>query len=170
MRKSLAISKKAADAARKSANAAEKSLSDYERPWIFLERIKVTRREPPPIPNSWFIGFSLKNIGRTPAIIEDCIVRIEDIDTLPEFPSYENAFPLACNHTVAANIEFETSEIGKSPEGGMKNGKPINYVVFGRLTYKELNGKVHHTGFAVEVSPHLPAATGFRNKNYTYYD
>ena len=44
------------------------------------------------------------------------------------------------------------------------------FVFFGRLTYRELNGKVHHTGYAVEVSPHMAAFSPHNNNAYDYYD
>jgi hypothetical protein len=51
-----------------------------------------------------------------------------------------------------------------------RTGKPITFVVYGRLTYKELNGRLHHTGFAVEVSPHIAAFSGYPSDAYDYYD
>jgi|HubBroStandDraft_3_1064219.scaffolds.fasta_scaffold1163424_1 hypothetical protein len=51
-----------------------------------------------------------------------------------------------------------------------KDGKPITFVVYGGLTYKELNGTLHHTGFAVEVSPHIAAFSGYPSDAYDYYD
>jgi hypothetical protein len=49
-------------------------------------------------------------------------------------------------------------------------GAPIEFAVYGRITYSELNGIEHHTGFAVVVSPHMPAFSGYTNDAYDYYD
>jgi hypothetical protein len=68
---------------------------------------------------------------------------------------------------VAQNTEFDTNEVGPSPEFAIKNGQPILFVVFGRLTYEELSGPVHHTGFAIEVSPHIAAFSRIRTEYTT---
>ena len=148
--------------------------SNLERPWLFMEKVRVERREgapiQPQIPNNWYISFIWRNIGRSPALIEGCAFKIEDTSTLQEPPDYSNASELTCPSSVAAGVEFETSKVGPAPEKGIKNGKSINLTIYGRLTYKELNGQLHHTGFAMDVSPHLPAANTSKCKNYEYYN
>jgi len=147
--------------------------SNLERPWLFMEKIRVERREgapiQPKIPNNWYISFIWRNIGRSPALIEGCAFKIEETSRLPQKPDYSNASELTCPSSIAAGVEFETSRVGPAPEKGVKNGKPINLTVYGKLTYKELSGELHHTGFAVDVSPHLPAASTSKCKNYEYY-
>jgi hypothetical protein len=71
---------------------------------------------------------------------------------------------------VAQNTGFETNEVGPARGTGTKNGQAIIFVLFGRLTYKDLSGAIHHTGFALEVSPHMPAFTPHHNPAYDYYD
>lgn len=150
------------------------ALTDLERPWLFMEAVRVERREGAPInpriPNNWYISFKWRNVGRAPALIEDCIIKIEPTELLPEIPNYTNASPLSCPSTVAKDVEFETGQVGPGEEKGVKDGEPVNLTIYGRLTYKELGGKLHHTGFAMDVSPHLPAASTHRNKRYEYYN
>ncbi len=145
-----------------------------ERPWLFIDKIRVERREGAPIkpdlPNNWWISFIWKNIGRSPAFIESCIFNIESTDNLSEIPDYTNAGELTCPSTIAAGAEFETNKVGPAPEKGIKDGKPINLSVYGKLIYKELDGTQHHTGYAVDVSPHLPCASTSKCKNYEYHN
>ncbi|HKA75486.1 MAG TPA: hypothetical protein VKD19_00110 [Pseudolabrys sp.] len=151
------------------------ALTDLERPWLFMEKARVERREGPPINprlfNNWYISFYWRNVGRAPALIEECTVKIESTDMLPNIPDYANASQLICPSTVAKDIEFETNQIGPADPKRTKDGKAVNLTVYGRLTYKGLGGNLHHTGFAVDVSPHLPAfSTHAKNKKYEYYD
>lgn len=109
-------------------------------------------------------------MGRVPAVIHRCEFKIADKDILPEQPDYAGSLDLSCVATLPAGEPFDTSEVGPSPANGTKNGQPIMFVFFGRLTYRELNGKVHHTGYAVEVSPHMAAFSPHNNNAYDYYD
>ena len=81
------VLQKSVEAAEKSANAAVSALTDLERPWIFVEKAHIKRREDkgqPILPNFWWISFVCRNVGRAPAIVEECLVKIQDITTLPE--------------------------------------------------------------------------------------
>jgi hypothetical protein len=158
------------EAAKKSADVAERALTGLERPWLFIEKVRIERRDPPPVPNSWFISFVWKNVGRAPAIVEDFVLRIADPATLSEVPNYDGATSLDVRATFPPGEIGETRQIGPSPGPGGQDGTTIEFVVFGRMTYKELNGKVHHTGFAQQVSPHIPASVGYANKAYEFYD
>jgi hypothetical protein len=98
IRKSLADTKVAADAAKDAANAAniqaqiaERTLTEIERPWLFVAGATITRREMPNeplVPNNWFISFRCQNAGRMPAVVEQCIIKIADKDALPPTPDY----------------------------------------------------------------------------------
>ncbi|HXM80517.1 MAG TPA: hypothetical protein VN929_01180 [Burkholderiales bacterium] len=171
---SVRAAEKSARAAEQSAQVAVKALTDLERPWIFFEATHVQRREhpgEPMIPNNFFISFVCRNVGRAPAIIEACFAKIQNITTLPEIPDYSAPIiPLRCPATVATNVDFETSAFGPAPQPGIDPNSAIRYVVYGKMTYKELNGTVHHTGFAVEVSPHMAAASAYSSNAYDYYD
>jgi hypothetical protein len=151
-----------------------KATTNLERPWLFIERVRVQRREGPPIDpslaNNWYISFFWRNIGRSPALIETCIIKIDPENSLSEVPDYANASPLSCQSSLAVGAELETAQIGPSPEKGIKNGQAVQLTIYGRLTYKELNGTTHNTGFAMNVSPHLPAASTNPKKGYEYYD
>lgn len=153
-----------------------KAVSDLERPWLFIEKIRVERREGAPInpklANNWFISFVWRNVGRTPAVVEECIYKIEPTDSLSEEPDYSGGSRLGgFPSTVARDIEFETRRVGPGEEKRVINGDAIELTVYGKLTYKKLNGEIHHTGFAIDVSPHLPASqTHNRNRKYEYFD
>jgi hypothetical protein len=163
-----------------SIKIAERALTDYERPWLFLEGAKVTRRDShkwqpapggdvlesaPPIPNDWYISLQWRNIGRTPALVQDCIFKIQDKESLPATPDYTGSGPpLSCQRTVAADERFSTGEVGPAP------GRTNLLVFFGRMTYEELNGRVHHTGFALEVAPMMPVFGPYISNAYDYYD
>ena len=150
------------------------ALLHLERPWLFLEAVRVSRREGAPInptlPNNWWISLRWRNVGRAPAVIEECIIFFEPTDQIPVVPNYSNPSTLSCPHTVAKDIPFDTPEIGPAEIKRTRNGEPVNLTVYGRLTYKELNGETHHTGFIVDVSPHFPVYSVHKNKNYDYYD
>lgn len=163
----------AANAAKQSADAAVTSINDLERPWLFVEGVRVTRREGAPIQpnleNNWFVSFNWKNVGRAPAIIKSCIFKIEDRDNLADRPDYSNASCLNCTQTISSGGDFETNKVGPG-DARTKNGVAIRYVIYGKLNYKDLSGKEHNTGFAVEVSAHLPASSTYENEYYEYYD
>lgn len=164
---------KSIQVANRSAAAAERALTELERPWLFVEGATVKRREigtQAPIPNNWYISFRCRNVGRSPAVIEECIVVFADKDTLPPKADYVGAAPLDTQRWASPNEPFDTREIGPSPTRGTKSGKPIEFVAYGRITYTELNGKKHHTGFAVSVSPHIAAFSSYNNDAYDYYD
>lgn len=140
-----------------------------QRPWLFLLGATISRRQPPTVPNAWYIKLRWKNVGRSPALIERCELKLVDKDFIPSQPDYSGSVDLPTVAMAAQDSEFETDEIGPG-NVTTKNGQPILFVVFGRLTYKQLNGMVHHTGFALEVSPHIPAFSPHHNRAYDYYD
>jgi hypothetical protein len=145
-----------------------------ERPWLFIEGATVSRREKPnePItPNNWFITFKCRNVGRSPLVVDECIVKLQDRDTLPPRPNYDGANPHGTQRWASPNEAFETEPpFGPAPETAMKDGRPIEFIVYGRITYSELNGTKHQTGFAVAVSAYMAAFTGYPNDAYDYYN
>jgi hypothetical protein len=159
-------------ATKRTAQIAERTLTEVERSWLFIEGATITRRDLPgqPIePNNWYISFRCRNVGRTPATVEECIVQLRDKEQLPDAPNYDLKSRLPGPRWLSSNETFDTQPMEPASHT-MKDGKPIQFVVFGRLTYKELNGKKHHSGFAVEVSPHIAAFMGYPNGAYDYYD
>ena len=156
-----------AESARRAAKVASKALIELERPWVFVEGARIIRRDMPgqePIPNNWYISFKVRNVGRSPAIIGECIIKIGPKDKLPQVPNYSGAAPIETQQSLSPKEAFDIRAIGPGP------GDPAIRVAYGRLTYIELNGTRHHTGFAVEVSPHVPAFIGYSNPAYNYYD
>jgi hypothetical protein len=164
----IAIGIRQASALNRAAAAAERALTDVERPWLFLEWAGVRWRgaDPPPKgqPNDWFITLRFRNIGRMPALVDDCIFKIEDKVSLPRRPNYNNSSHLTLRRSIPVNEEAETQPVGPAP------GRPNPLVFYGRMTYKELNGRVHHTGFALEVAPHGAGYISYNNDAYDYYD
>lgn len=147
--------------------------NNIERPWIFISQARVVRREGVPInpnlPNNWYISFVFKNIGRTPALIKTCVTTIAIKGELLEFPNYEGCNELVTQSSLSASESFETDQFGPSPEKTIINGETANLVVYGKITYTQLNGTEHETGFAVDVSPNFPAFSTFAKKNYEFF-
>src|SRR5271170_2169488 len=92
-RRQARLTRIAAKAAQRSAAVSERALVELERPWLFLESAEVTRRAPPDVPNAWYVSLKWKNVGRTPAIDIQCTFKIEDENTLPKLPDYNNLSP-----------------------------------------------------------------------------
>jgi hypothetical protein len=150
----------------RSAKIAESALTGLERPWLFLEGTTISRRDLPGqqlIPNNWFIKLHWKNVGRAPALIEDCLFQIVPKANITNEPVYDKRSGISCPRTVAVGETIETFQVGPAP------GKNEILVFYGRITYTELSGKRHETGFAVEVSPHMPACSPHNNDKYDYY-
>jgi hypothetical protein len=162
-RVTIAAAQKSAEAAERSALVAERALRDLERPWVFLAGVTVRRASPPDIPNAWFVKLHWENVGRTPGLTEECVCQITPKEGLPETPAYNSQYQLILPRTVAAGKTVETNEVGPGER------KDTQLVVFGRLTYSELNGNKHQTGFAIEVSPHIAAYVPFAGEKYTYH-
>ena len=163
------------DAATASAEVANRTLSEVERPWVVVTSFGHEWRETSPggspTPNAWFLSTRWKNVGRMPAIVDELVIKIQDMDTLPPTPDYSGVPPMGIERVIAPDTETtDTQPMGPGLGSGIKDGKPIRFVVFGRLTYKELNGRVHHTGFAVQVNPHFIGTNGYGNPAYEYWD
>jgi hypothetical protein len=156
-------------ATRRSALIAERALTEYERPWLFLQGATVRRRENPGqalIPNNFFIKLRWKNIGRAPALVESCTAVFADEKKLAPHPDYSKTGPLSTNGTISVDEECDTNEIG--PAATAENAQ-ITYVMYGRITYTELNGKRHETGYALHISPHIAAFSRYSVDAYDYY-
>jgi hypothetical protein len=151
----------------RSAKIAETALTDLERPWLFLEGTTIRRRDLPgqPLtPNFFFIKLHWKNVGRSPALTGECIFEFKPKLGLSAYPVYSSDHPgLMMPRTVAVGESVETSEVGPA------SGKDEILVFYGRLSYTELNGKSHQTGFAVEISPHMAACSPYGDEKYDYY-
>lgn len=171
---SMNVADRAARAAEISAKAATSALTDLERPWIFVQGAHIARRENPTegiIPNFYWIHFRCKNVGRAPAIMGESLIFCRDRAELTATPDYSGqSLPIIWPLTIEDGIEFESSQFG--PASQPRNtpaSDVITYVIYGRLTYTSLNGDTHHTGFAIEVSPHMPAFQLCGDKAYNYY-
>jgi hypothetical protein len=166
----IGVAQAAANAALKSAEVAEKSLTEHERPWIFRDKVHVGWRHTPGVGmNDWMVHLCWKNVGRAPAMIDRCEFRIADVATLPPNPDYTNMAVLGLPDVLAQNAECETQAVGPGG-GGMKDGVAIEFVFFGRLLYREMNGKKHQSGFALRMAPMGAYAMVYENDAYNRYD
>jgi hypothetical protein len=164
MRGQLRAGLRAARGAQKSADTSARALADFERPWLFSEGVTITARREPPYENNWFIQFHFKNVGRMPAIVEACAVKFGERALLPPMPDYSNEAAIDISRTFAVGESAVTRAMGPALLGHSRE-----MVAYGRLTYVELNGKRHSTGFAYAVSPMFPASAIYASDAYSYY-
>jgi hypothetical protein len=154
----------------RGARIAERALTEHERPWLFFSSAGIQLRDPhsqPRPPNQFHVELLWENVGRAPALIDGCDAKFVDKDDLPARPDYSDCVQLDTDRTLPVGERFQTNLIG--PTVPTKNGKPIQYVMIGRMRYSELNGKQHETGFAIEIAPFMPAFASCSNKAYEYY-
>ena len=151
----------------RSAKVAERALTELERPWVFLQGASIRSRikipGAPIIPNNFFVKLHFRNIGRAPALTERCLFRFGRKVDLPEGPVYIQQSGLTLPSSISVNETVETNEVGPSP------GSEDILVLYGKLIYTELNGEVRETGFAIEISPHMPAFSRYPGEKYTFY-
>ena len=154
-----------------SARIAERALTEHERPWLFFSsagiQLRVTPASGLPPPNNFYVALFWENVGRAPALIDGCDIKFIDKDDLPVRPEYSNCIPLATDRTVPVGGRVQTNQVG--PTVPLKNGKPIQYVMVGRMRYRGLNCREYVTGFAIEIAPHMPAFVACSNRAYEYY-
>jgi hypothetical protein len=153
----------------RQARTAERALIELERPWVFLQGATIRRRDlhgTGITPNYFWVKLRWKNIGRAPALIEECLFQFVYKDQLPPEPLYRKEAGFSCPRSVTVDGEIDTNEIGPP------SGENRIYVLYGRLAYKELNGTIRHTGYAIEISPHIAAFSPYGGDNegkYVYY-
>ena len=164
----------AIQAFRDTAAAAAKSADVVillERSWLFIDRCRLTSDDGYATPNSWAVVLRWRNVGRAPAIVEEFVLKIRDIDALAPTPDYSDAGLVVCHaHAVAPGQAFVTQRVGPSAAIAMKDGEAVHFVIFGKITYRQLSGARHVTGFALRVSPHAPTASVYRNDAYNYWN
>jgi hypothetical protein len=159
-RQSIRASKRAARAAQRSARVAELSLTMLERPWLvrteFTANLSQFKSPASHKEEWWDLRFNFQNVGRSPAILEKCYVSKCEYDQLPETPNYsEMEGRLVEPRIVAADRTAETHPITFLIKKG-DDGRRIAF--FGYLTYKDLNGRNHSTGFAGVIDQYEDAA------------
>ncbi|WP_155419496.1 hypothetical protein [Chromobacterium subtsugae] len=164
MRKSMKDAAKATMAATKSVEL----ISKLERPWIFLEKIKVVRREGAPVDpslrNNYFISLRFRNQGRSPAFLSSFKFQFVEKTLLPVIPNFEGCQELGCQSSLAVGKRFETRQVGPA------TGKDVEYTMIGILVYHDMARVLHRTTFAIDVSPSLPVSSANVNQAYDYMD
>ncbi len=170
----LADLKGAIQASRDAANAAAKSADVVillERSWLFIDRYRLSSDDGYKTPNNWTIVLRWRNVGRAPAIVEEFIMKICNGEALPPVPDYSDASLVVSHaHAVKPGQTFVTQRVGPAASIALKEGKPVNFVIFGKIIYRQLSGARHATGFAMSVSPHMPTASIYRNDAYNYWN
>lgn len=169
MRRSTNDAAAAARAAQLSAEVARDTFTQLERPWIFLEGVSIRSRDQdnagPRVPNNVWLSLQFKNNGRSPALITGIVVHLERTTDLPEVPDYARCnATLVCPAALAADKAFETNKIGPAP------GEDVQMTLWGRLTYSDVAGVRHHTGFAIDFSQWMPASSTNKNQAYDHHD
>jgi len=167
LKMAIRASQEATDAAAKSAAI----VIQLERSWLFIDKCRLGSDDGYQTSNNWTIVLRWRNVGRAPAIVEEFILKLGDSDALPPSPDYGAASLVVCNaHAVMPGQTFVTQRLGPSSAIAMKEGRPVQFVVFGKIIYRQLSGARHATGFALSVSPHAPTASIYRNDAYNYWN
>ena len=167
MKLAIAASQGATDAAARSAEI----VIGLERAWLFIDKCRLASDDDYRTSNNWTIVLRWRNVGRAPAIVEEFILKLCDIDKLPTGPDYSDPSLVVCNaHAVMPGQTFVTQRLGPSSAIAMKEGEPVRVVLFGKILYRQLSGTRHATGFALSVSPEAPTASVHRNDAYNYWN
>jgi hypothetical protein len=147
--------------------------ADTARPVLQLDGVSISRRGGGQA-NAFFVRLKWKNVGGAPAVIEDCVVRCDDLERLPKQPEYAAAVAIDCPRDLAPGAAFETQGFGPAVGGAhgearaVNNGLPVRVVVYGRLAYRDPAGRAHSTGFSMEVSPDAQAMRRVDDAAFAY--
>jgi hypothetical protein len=163
---SLVFTAQAAGAAAKAANIAERAMIEIERPWMIFEEAQIKWRDTPNntrLVNDWFVSFTFKNIGKIPAEILECCLKIEAKLVMQAIPDSGGSVPLTLKAIFAVDEKATTNPVGPKP------GWEKELVVFGRVSYRGLNGTKGVTGFAISVAPMFPAFVSYGDDKYNYH-
>lgn len=150
-------------AARRSSDV----LLALERPLIALRMFELEGRnsELGGDTANWFITLRFKNVGKSAAFFEDFSVNIVEKNSLGKKPVYTGEFSkLGLPFVIEAGQEFTPT-----PEKFGPGGRKGTFVVVGRITYKDVAGVSHKTGFAVEVASYMPAGGPYGGSEYNYH-
>jgi hypothetical protein len=138
------------------------------RPVLKLQGVIVSPRPGAEAANGWFVKLDWRNVGRAPAIIEDCVVRCADADRLSSEPDYAQGVTIACPPWLASGEAFQTLGVGPPADRSVRNGEPVRVAVVGRLVYRDQDGVRHETGFSLAVSPDGATTRRLTNSAYDY--
>jgi hypothetical protein len=148
--------------------AAPLAMEPLARPMLRLQGAIVSPRTGAGAANAWFVKLDWRNIGRAPAVIEDCVVRCVEAGRLPDAPDFAQAVTIACPSWLAMGEAFQTPGVGPPGPQSMRNGQPVHVAVVGRLAYRDQDGVRHETGFSLEVSPDGATTRRLTNTAYDY--
>lgn len=148
---------KAAIAARDSADA----LMSAERPWILASKANLTTRsivhsdEPDKgSQKHWGISFSIKNSGKTPAIIHefvgglDFVTDLSHTDTVYGEPYASQPDQIMAPQEESSEITFIMERpLTPQESESWRKGELVSYVGFGRVSYSDSLEKRHISSF-----------------------
>lgn len=161
-------------AAQKSADIAEKALLDSDRPWIFPREVHIQDRNSSAtlhIPNNFFFSVCLENAGNSPAFPQECVIKFGNEDSLPATPDYTGATRVSTRSVmVKGDLKFETNPLGPVANQIPPGATIPQKIAYGYITYKDVNGRVHKTGFAYMIAPMGASALAWNQPAYEYYD
>lgn len=147
---------------------------DVARPLLQLDGISVSRRAGADPVGGFFVKLKWKNVGGAPAVIEDCVVSCDALERLPKQPDYAAAIAIATPRGLKPNAAFETGGFGPAVAAragdvrNVANGAPRRVAVYGRLTYRDVAGRRHVTGFSMEVAPDAQSLRRLAAPAYDY--
>ncbi len=147
---------------------------DVARPVLQLDGVSVSRRDRAGDGNGFFVRLKWKNVGGARAVIENCVVSCDDLERMPKRPDYAGGVAIACPPTLGPDAAFETGGFGPALGGRVgevrpvANSAPRRVAVYGRLTYRDGEGRRHSTGFSMEVAPDAHAMRRLADPAYDY--
>jgi hypothetical protein len=161
---------RSAKAARRSARTAESALTDLERPWVFQGELVLKSRSRTDVKfNNWWVAVQWRNVGRAPARLDRIEYRFQNIETLPPKPDYSDFNIIGVPDVLPHGDKFECQPRGLGTPETKPDGNPVEYVFYGRLIYREMNGREHQSGFAYMLAPYGNMALVYANDAYNYY-
>ena len=149
---------------------------DVARPLLQLDGVSVSRRAGAGADRQggFFVKLKWKNVGSAPALIEACVVSCDALEWLPKQPDYAAAVAIATPRSLKPEAAFETGGFGPALAAragdvrNVANAAPRRVAVYGRLTYRDVAGRRHVTGFSMEVAPDAQAMRRLAAPAYDY--
>lgn len=163
--------KEAAIETKRGADVAEEAFRDFERPWIFVEKVHIVRgtlRGETDVPNGYMIDVSAKNIGRSAAIIDSVEIDFIEKEAVPAVPAYKRILRLGFDAFLLPEGSGQTTQVGPGQARLAEGEEASHYVFYGRLTYHGPNQRTYVTGFGYEVHAMFATAVTHGGNAYNY--
>lgn len=142
----------AANAAQKSAEVAEKSVDRLERPYVLVENVEPKIKEymggPPAYPEPPQLTLSLKNYGRSPALVLEVRGQLQMIAPGAD-PFLISGIPLGNVVVIGPHDRWqETFRYSNLVEDGVRSqieSQVFHFWFFVSVRYEDMLGKEHQT-------------------------